>query len=478
MDGPENYKSPELLSDLALKVQDYMFLSTGDVKYRSNPLIGAPDSMVRGEVRELTSLETGIIGLQTGETVLFHLDQVIKINIIFERFVSLDLFLQVWTHSGERVLYKTVQDTLLETYLPFGSKVWVNYRSICADHTSSLKNQATIVVKNVEESNHMIPQEYIDKFKPFEIRLALVDELDKSFDAFKKVMKQHKHLTNNGLVPVHAVLNGLPEGWGAEIVASLDDQFGIIKISNVTRDNLAPGVNLLYAMFHIEDVYDMAGLPAFLNPNISMSQLMNCHVNLTARSICKEYSPKNIFSVQRSLLQEERGAVPLLQAVVVCLKVTSTSSVNTSTIPKPSVIRESPKSFGDLGCQHYLNPILFAKLDIKLKAFLNIPNKMDLPYKSILKNVTYGKTQEKSMIQDLKQLDTNNSAQFIYGRPPDLGAPSDLVLPRILTSQPVTPVYLHRTRFRTEAGLLQLELELEGRAVKTWAYFELARSVY
>ena len=103
---------------------------------------------------------------------------------------------------------------------------------------------------------------------------------------------------------------------------------------------------------------------------------------------------------------------------------------------------------------------------------------MDLPYKSILKNVTYGKTQEKSMIQDLKQLDTNNSAQFIYGRPPDLGAPSDLVLPRILTSQPVTPVYLHRTRFTTEAGLLQLELELEGRAVKTWAYFELARSVY
>ena len=89
MDGPENYKSPELLSDLALKVQDYMFLSTGDVKYRSNPLIGAPDSMVRGEVRELTSLETGIIGLQTGETVLFHLDQVIKINIIFERFPGL-----------------------------------------------------------------------------------------------------------------------------------------------------------------------------------------------------------------------------------------------------------------------------------------------------------------------------------------------------------------------------------------------------
>ena len=241
------------------------------------------------------------------------------------------------------------------------------------------------------------------------------------------------------------VLNGLPDGWGAEIVASLDDQFGIIKISSLTRDReLDPGVTFMYALFHIEDVYDMAGVPAFLNPTISMGKLMNVHVNLTARSICKQSDPKNIFSVQRKLLKEDRGAVPLLQAVVVCLKVSSSASVNTSTIPKPSVISDSPQSFGDLGCQHYLNPLMFAKLDIKLKAFLNIPNKMDLPYKSILKSVTYGKTQEKSMVKDLSQLDTNNSSQFMYGRPPDLGPPSDLVLPRILTSHQVTPVYLHR----------------------------------
>ena len=253
------------------------------------------------------------------------------------------------------------------------------------------------------------------------------------------------------------MLNGLPEGWGAEVVASLDDQFGIIKISSVARDrDLAPGgvsaktrrdesgVSFIYAMFHIEDVYDMAGVPAILNPNIAMNKLMNCQVNLTARSICKESEPKNIFSVQRKLLQEDRGAIPLLQAIVVCLKVSSSASVNTTTIPKPSVIRDAPQSFGDLGCQHYLNPLLFARLDVKLKAFLSIPNKMELPYKSILKTVTYGKSQEKSMVQDLAQLDTNNSAQFIYGRPPDLGPPCDRDLPRILTSHPATPVFLHR----------------------------------
>ena len=31
---------------------------------------------MRAEVRELTSLETGVLGLHSGETVLFHLDQV------------------------------------------------------------------------------------------------------------------------------------------------------------------------------------------------------------------------------------------------------------------------------------------------------------------------------------------------------------------------------------------------------------------
>ena len=36
-------------------------------------------------------------------------------------------------------------------------------------------------------------------------------------------------------------------------------------------------------------------------------------------------------------------------------------------------------------------------------------------------------------------------------------------------------MYFFRTRFKTEAGLLHLELEVEGRPVRTWVYFELAR---
>ena len=205
--------------------------------------------------------------------------------------------------------------------------------------------------------------------------------------------------------------------------------------------------------------------------------------------------------MQRKLLLEDRrfGAIPLLQAVVVCLKVSATSSVNTSAIPKvknfnsyvyslfslnvsffqPTAIRDSPGSFGDLGCEHYLNPLLAAKLDNKLKAFMNIPKKLDLPYRSILKPVSVGKNHERAMLRDLAEVDRNNTAHFIYGKPPwpliTTAAPSGDHLPRILTSHPAAPVYLHRTGFKTQVGVLQLEVE-EGEArVTTFAYFELAR---
>ena len=44
--------------------------------------MGAPDSMERGAVKEYISLEMGLIQLQAGHTVLFHLDQVREIVIV------------------------------------------------------------------------------------------------------------------------------------------------------------------------------------------------------------------------------------------------------------------------------------------------------------------------------------------------------------------------------------------------------------
>ena len=52
----------------------------------------------------------------------------------------------------------------------------------------------------------------------------------------------------------------------------------------------------------------MAGVPAFLNPKVRMESLMNCHVNLTARSICREHDPERILDVQ---VRTQEGLIPL-----------------------------------------------------------------------------------------------------------------------------------------------------------------------
>ena len=457
---PANYKTPQLVADLALKLNDFLHSQTGDVKYRTNPLCGAPDTMVAGEVKEFLSYEMGLIVLQTGHTALFHLNQ-------------------VWTEGPGKGLLKTSQDKLLEQYLPLGTKVWLNFIDIPAGKHSDLKYQATIVYACTEDSDNSIPKAYIEKFQPYEARVGLVTELNILHDLFKKNLRKHRPLTNTNFIPVHALLNGLPEDWTADIVAAVDDDFGIIKISS--SRGLARGVNFIYSLFHVEDVYDYNGLPAIQNPNINMKNLMNCPVNLTARSICRsELEPEKLMEVQRDLAGRgsEYGAIPLLQAVVVCLKVSARSNTNTVNIPKPTSIREKPNSFGNLGSFFYLNPLLFAKLDLKLKEFLAISKNLNLPYDKILKSISIGKSHERSMLDTYKELDVNRSHKFIYGElPTNMPAvPNEKgLMPRILTKHPVKLVYIHRTKLKAESGVLELEVDVGDEKLKTFAYFELSK---
>ena len=461
---PTNYKTPHLVADLATKLNDFIFSQTGDVKYRSNPLYMSPDKMVAGEVKEYLSYETGLIVLESGPTALFHLNQ-------------------VWTETEKKVLYKTVQDKLLQQYLPIGAKVWVNYREIPAGEQTDLKYQATIVYSRVAEGKtDDIPKEYIERFQPFEARVALVSELDRIHDLVKKNLRRHRLITNTNFIPVHAVLNGLPEDWIAEIVAAVDQDFGIIKISHARGHSLGRGVHILYALFHIEDVYDYHGLPSIQNPNITMNNVMNCKVNLTARSIsCREQDPEKLMDVQRELTAGggEAGAVPLLQAVVVCLKLPGGSQdTNSKHIPKPTSIRAKPNSFGNLGAFFYLNPLLFAKLDLKLKEFLAIRKKLNLPYDKILKSVSIGKNHEKNILETWRELDVNKSYQFDYGKLPanmEIVPDAKGLMPRILTKHPVKLVYIHRSSFKADSGIFELEVEVGGDKVTTFAYFELAK---
>lgn len=46
---------------------------------------------------------------------------------------------------------------------------------------------------------------------------------------------------------------------------------------------------------------------------------------------------------------------------------------------------------------------------------------------------------------------------------------------RILTSQPVKVVFIHRKGFKAKSSLVKLELDDEVKTVRTYAYFELAK---
>ena len=134
----------------------------------------------------------------------------------------------MWTpgdQAEERRLYKGVQESPLEQYLPLGTSVWVNHRRISASPHSSLRVQATIVMRAEEGSGDTIPQEYINTFSPFEARAALVEELDTLHDLFKTTLRKHASITNTNFTPVHAVLNGLPKVHCCEITHNITAQY-------------------------------------------------------------------------------------------------------------------------------------------------------------------------------------------------------------------------------------------------------------
>ena len=93
---------------------------------------------------------------------------------------------------------------------------------------------------------------------------------------------------NFNFLPVHAALNGIPNNWIAEVVAYVSSEFGTIKISHQSGSNIGHRVDKLYAMFHIEDVFDAYGVPAINSPNVKMDNLLRCQVDLTAYRVLFE----------------------------------------------------------------------------------------------------------------------------------------------------------------------------------------------
>ena len=81
------------------------------------------------------------------------------------------------------------------------------------------------------------------------------------------------------------------------------------------------------------------------------------------------------------------GELPLLQAVVVCVKRFPYDEVDVTRIPQPTILREGPGSFGLEITEFYLNPTLGHCLDLKLQRFLNIPNNLQFLYERVMRKI-------------------------------------------------------------------------------------------
>ena len=301
----------------------------------------------------------------------------------------------------------------------------------------------------------------------------------------KNILRLNLSSYSPDFVPVQAVLNGLPHHWQAQVVAALDEDLGIIKISHSQGLDIAPRVSSMLALFHVEDVFDANGIPAIKSANVSMSNMMDSFVDLTARPISVESEPVKILELQRSL--NEQGvashSVPVLQAIVVCIKMHPKDDIVFAGFSKPTPLRDHPGCFGSGLTEFYLNPLLNLKLDIKLSKFLRLPGQLDLPYKSNLRRKddnVYDHIQE-----DIKTVDCFRTERFLHGEfPPDIRPlSSDIELPKVLECQEAKVKFLHHrkekngSRLKSDCGVVEICLS-PGRnrrdTITTFAFFRLS----
>ena len=103
------------------------------------------------------------------------------------------------------------------------------------------------------------------------------------------------------------------------------------------------------------------------------------------------------------------GELPLLQAVVVCVKRFPYDEVDVTRIPQPTILREGPGSFGLEITEFYLNPTLSHSLDLKLQRFLNIPNNLQFLYERVMRKIDL---MEEQMIKaELRKIDSEHSSR-------------------------------------------------------------------
>jgi len=476
---PLIYRTSDLKDDLMLKHHDLLYSETGLQKFNIDPLAGAFDVATEAIVHEYISLETGLlkaVGLDEG-IVLFHLNQ-------------------VWVEDSEKnnaelqkiPLSKVQKKDLQLGYLPIGTKVMVNVRELPASECSELKYQATILWRCPSSNlgTMDIPTEFTKMFQSRHQREDLVAELDNQFDSFKT----HSHIDLSAssplFSPVPLAIDTLPANWKAVVSSVVSDYFGIIKISHVNPHQKLmlknyhyglTGVNCFYAVFHLENVFDINGCPAVKSSHLSMSSLLDRPVDLSARSACNTINPVEIMELQKNLELEGHGETPILQAVTVHVGDSQSSPTISENSPKPTKLRTDPANFSSsTATSFFLNLKLRSRLDIELDEFMKIPDKKPLPYsRSIETKLSSKEVKDESLVLT-QAVDSFKASCYKYGSfNPFCTIPNHEKLPPHLTQMTCRVKLLHRRKpnlLKANCGLLEISVPTGSFHTTTYAFFE------
>jgi len=458
---PPEYRTKEMMDDTQ-KLCSSAKYSTGYVYYLNNLQAGGLDSIPReGVVQEFLSLETGLIRLTDSDcsVVLFNLGQ-------------------IWIQKGRGnyasscLLKDDGRKILPQDYIPVGTKVVVTMRPIPAHKFSQLKYQAIYVCKQDRSGDRNLSQEFQTMYNSRQVRIELGRMLHEHHDSFKRLAQLSKIKTmptNSDMNLVPIILNTLPVG-GVALVVEADNgimghDMGLIKVAvpNSSQN--------LYALFHLEDVYNSEGVPAFQDTELTLDSIINKNVDLIARSICPLDNSRDILGMVRKVNERHPNAViPMLQAVAVFVKNEMTGGFNPSQAPLPTYLRTDPKSFNSEqpGAAYYVNYLLKSELDRKVLEFMEyspesitqvLPSVLN-PYLSNPAAVPAIKSQIPARKVRLmkKEIDHIGATDLLYGSfDPTEHYPQEN-LPQIINALPCQIKLLHRNKWKAECGLIEFSI--------------------
>ena len=409
---------------------------------------------VTGSVKEYFSDEVGFIRLKnSNEVVLFHLNE-------------------IWVKKEGWELFKDKQTQMLQTSLPVGSQVTFTARQIPFSRASQLRYQAIAAWPSTTDSNGAL-KSFQEKFKSNKQKNKLLMSLENQYNSFKTLARLDLNPGEKDFPFVSVLINGLPQKWTATVDKQVNSTIGIIKVKLPSSFR----TNELYALFDIQDVYDDHGNT--ISEQQSLKSLVNCEVNLIARSICNGLFTETVDNISMDMRKVGKWhRKPLLQAIVVCLKNKHENKLPKS-VPQPTSLHSSAKSFstnndGLFYC--YMNYTLKCHLDRKLQKYLDLTKLMNRYCESV--NCLWNSVnicEEEKKITGLLLVDTNLSSRIIYGHLDEnilLKSKSSSSLPTLMKSVYCKPTSLHREGLIAKSGVVQFIMP--GTFVKCFAYFDLS----